>query len=105
VDAIFGAFVNMKACRQCGSAGYVTIPRRVWYEPEGKRHVEPARMMTCGWCDGDGFDHVTATGVQLVLGVDADYWDERLAAPFEAAYRYLRETHDSAKLEIQNRLE
>lgn len=102
VDAIFAAFIHMRACRKCGGAGFVVIPRRVWYDEDHKRHVEEKRHLVCDWCDGDGFDHVSASAVQLVLGVDADYWEMRLAAPFEAAYRYLRETHDAAKAEIQN---
>lgn len=105
VDAIFGAFVHMRACRKCGGDGFIVIPRRVWYDENHKRHVEMKRHLVCDWCDGDGFDHVNASAVQLILGVDADYWETRLAAPFEAAYRYLRETHDKAKAELQNRFE
>jgi hypothetical protein len=105
VDGIIGAFIAMRPCRKCGGAGYLSIPARSYLDSETMEWKrEKAYRVECAVCAGDGFDHINAAAVQLTTGVSAEVWIEKLATPFGVAYAYLRETHDTARAALQDKM-
>jgi hypothetical protein len=102
--SILRAYAAMRPCRFCNGEG------RHWHSGFWVIHDDgtPPRKVRGKWvscvpCKGDGYDHVQASAVQLMMRVSAELWEELLVEPFGFCYDWLRETHDTARRIIASR--
>lgn len=96
--AILRAYAAMRPCRFCNGEG------RHWHVGFMVIHDDgtPPRKVRGHWvacvpCHGDGYDHIQASAVQLMMRVSAELWESLLVEPFGFSYDWLRELHDTAR--------
>lgn len=98
------AFAAMRPCPQCGGAGHLWIPERHVLQDDGKWKRQKKQKQMCGACDGDGFNHLNASTVQLMMKVSAEVWEALLYEPYAEAYKTLRQWHDDARATLIDRI-
>lgn len=98
------AFAAMRPCQKCGGAGSVTIPARSVLQDDGKWKRQKKQRLKCDACNGDGFNHLNAGAVQLMMKVSAEVWEALLYQPYLVAYRQLRDWHDEARTTLIMRI-
>jgi hypothetical protein len=106
--AILRAYAAMRACRFCNGEGrhwhpgFLRITDAIGGEVAPPKYIK-GRYEPCVPCKGDGYDHVQAAAVQLMMRVSAEVWEAMLVEPFGLCYEWLRETHDTARRIIASR--
>lgn len=98
VMATLHAFVSMRPCRFCHGEGRIRHAAHETLDAEsGEWTSHKAKWEDCEACGGDGFDHVSASQVQLMLHVGVEVWDMLLRDAYHEMYHWLREQHDEAR--------
>lgn len=91
------AFAAMRPCRFCKGTGRIRHSASNILDESGQWLHRKGRWEPCEGCDGDGYDRLSGTYVQLAMKANVEVWERLLAQPFADLYRCLHEWHNDAQ--------